>query len=441
MTRSLVSIEEVGEDFGRGGWQWAGGVIASNGCIYTIPYNATRVLKFDPSDNSSHMIGNELGDDKGKWCCGVLGNGFIYGIPFSSHRILKIDLTHHTTSFVGCDLGNGVLKWMSGAIANDGCMYCMPLSARHILRLDLLTEKTSFIGQDLGEGIWKYSGTVLGDDGCIYGVPANARQVLKYNPKNGESEFIGCTTQSMCGDDGKRGEKWRGGVKALDGNIYGVPYNSDQILCINVKKQTTSLVGSCQLGNRKWDGGTVAEDGCIYFSPYSTNQVLKFDPINQSSTLMKCQLARGYAKWSGSVLGHDGSIYCIPLNAQWVLRINVAASIDEIHDILKLKLWYNTKRILGDNNLPQTTKFQALAKLDTIGHNVLHTAITSTAPVDLIKILIESHYLSLRDLDEVTGFYPFMTAAAHPQSSLSVVYEVLRYHPGLLHDFSGNLMN
>lgn len=433
--KPAVPIEEVGEDLGRGGWRWAGGVISRDGCIYCIPYNATRVLKFDPSNGSSCLIGDELGEDKGKWCCGVLGDGYIYGIPFNSHRVLKIDLTNNNTSFVGCELGSGALKWMSGAIANDGCMYCMPLGARHILQLDVVTEKISFVGIDLGEGIWKYSGTVLGNDGCIYGVPANARQVLKYNPIDRTCTYIGCTTASICCDDGKRGEKWRGGVRALDGNIYGVPYNSDHILCINVNEQSISLVGDCQLGNRKWDGGTVAEDGCIYFTPYSSTEVLKFDPIDQSATLLKTKLSGAHAKWSGNTLGHDGSIYCIPLNAQLILRINVAATIDKIHDILKLKLWYNARRMLGDSTLSQTIKSQAVAKMDDVGNNVLYTALKNNAPVGLIKIIVESNYLLIGVSDAMSGLYPFMTAAANPDSSMSVVYEVLRYHPGLMHEF------
>jgi len=446
----MVTIQEVGEDIGRGeGWRWAGGVIANDGCIYCFPYNATRVLKYDPSINRSYLIGHDLGEGKGKWCCGVLGHGgIIYGIPFSSNRILKIDVTNRTTSFVvggggGCDddhLGNGVLKWMSGAVANDGCMYCMPLSARYILRLDLVTEQISLIGPDLGEGIWKYSGTVLGVDGCIYGVPANARQVLKYNPMDQTSTFIGCTTTSICcDDDGKRvGEKWRGGVRALDGNIYGVPYNSDQILCINVKDQSISLVGDCQLGNRKWDGGTVAEDGCIYFSPYSAYEVLKFDPMDQSTTRMETKLSGAYAKWSGNILGHDGSIYCIPLNAQCILRINVAATIDDIHKIVRQKLWYNARRILEDVSLFPAIKFRALAKVDAVGNNVLYTVLRNNAPLELIKIVVESNYLVLGDLDTVSWLYPFMTAAVHQYSSICVVYEVLRYHPGLMHAYQIN---
>merc|ERR1719491_175456 len=316
----------------------------------------------------------------------------------------------------------------------------MPLSARYILRFDIRTEQMSLIGPDLGEGIWKYSGTVLGDDGCIYGVPANARQVLRYNPADKTSTFIGCTTTSICCDDGKRGEKWRGGVRAPDGNIYGVPYNSNQILCINVTNQSISLVGDRHLGNRKWDGGTVAEDGCIYFSPYSAKEVLRFNPVDQSTTRMvSTKVSGAYAKWSGTALGHDGSIYCIPLNAQCILRINVAATtIENVHDVLKQKLWHNARRILEDGAISRGSKFRALAKLDGVGNNVLCTALQNNAPLELVRIVVELNYLVLGDLDGVSGLYPFMTAAVHPYSSLSVVYEVLRYHPGLMHSYQIN---
>ena len=85
--RSLEFIEEIGEDFGRWGWRWAGGVIASDGCIYTIPYNASRVIRFDPSDNSSRLIGDDLGYAKGKWRqVFFLAGTLIFLITLHSHE-------------------------------------------------------------------------------------------------------------------------------------------------------------------------------------------------------------------------------------------------------------------------------------------------------------------------------------------------------------------
>ena len=54
-------------------------------CIYGIPYNARRVVKFDPADKSLTEIGPDLGEGYGKWMGGVLDrNGSIYCMPYFS---------------------------------------------------------------------------------------------------------------------------------------------------------------------------------------------------------------------------------------------------------------------------------------------------------------------------------------------------------------------
>ena len=70
---------------------------ADDCCIYGIPYNARKVVRFNPVDESMEEIGPDLGDAHGKWKCGVLAhNGCIYCAPFESDLILKIDTIHGT---------------------------------------------------------------------------------------------------------------------------------------------------------------------------------------------------------------------------------------------------------------------------------------------------------------------------------------------------------
>jgi hypothetical protein len=57
------------------------GVRGADDCIYGIPNNARRVVKFNPVDNSLTDIGPDLGNSFWKWACGVLAdNGCIYCI-------------------------------------------------------------------------------------------------------------------------------------------------------------------------------------------------------------------------------------------------------------------------------------------------------------------------------------------------------------------------
>ena len=68
--------------------------------------------------------------------------------------------------------------------------------------------------------------------------------------------------------------KWFGGVLAPNGKIYGIPFDSDQILEIDPVTQTTVLFGSLS-GTSKWFGGVLAPNGKIYGIPYSSTSILE----------------------------------------------------------------------------------------------------------------------------------------------------------------------
>lgn len=435
-------MEEIGQDLGAESAKFSGGVIARDGSIFAIPSNASRVMKFDPNNNFSRYIGDDLGEGLGKWCGGVLGSeNIIYGIPYHSHYILKIDTRNETTTLVGDDLGGGY-GWTSGTFAQDGCIYCMPFNGNRILCFDPTTETSSLVGQDILCDLdgCKYSGTVLGNDGCLYGVPYDASRVLKFDPSNGNAMFIGT-------DLGVGGEKWMGGVQGSDGKIYGVPYQSNCILCIDVFRQSTSAAGHNLPTEYGWDGAISGEDGCLYFTPSYSKQIVKFDPLNQSTTSLVSEFLLDHSAISGGVLGHDGHIYLIPSSSNRIFRIDTRSKIDNINKVLEMKLWSNGMRILNESTLPQDVKLKSLRKENKDGDDALCIALRHNAPVDLVKSVVEANYLALRELDYETGFYPFMMAAmwgssstrwgigGGPGSNLEVVYELLRYLPGLMHDF------
>ena len=111
--------------------------------------------------------------------------------------------------------------------------------------------------------------------------------------------------------------KWIGGVLAPNGKIYGIPYNSTQVLEIDPVTQTTTLFGSLS-GLEKWRGGVLAPNGKIYGIPASSTQVLEIDPVTQTTTLFG-SLA-GSSKWIGGVLAPNGKIYGIPFSITQVLQ-------------------------------------------------------------------------------------------------------------------------
>ena len=73
--------------------------------------------------------------------------------------------------------------------------------------------------------------------------------------------------------------KWIGGVLAPNGKIYGIPFDSTQVLEIDPVAGTTALFGSLS-GTYKWYGGVLAPNGKIYGIPCNSTQVLEIENIS-----------------------------------------------------------------------------------------------------------------------------------------------------------------
>ena len=208
----LVGNEIQGRD------KWSVCVAGRDGWVYGIPWNARRVVKFNPVDDTMITIGPDLGSGRYKWQAGVLDEkGFIYCAPYFSSHILKIDTNKSKGGIVTVldhvempeIAGSG---WSSGALALDGFIYFMPAYARHILKLNPKDDTVSSVGVDLGDGWYKYKGTVIDNDGFVYGIPYGSRHIIRFNPVNQAMNLVGEEAEYdfLCGN----------GVAGRDGNIY-----------------------------------------------------------------------------------------------------------------------------------------------------------------------------------------------------------------------------
>ena len=81
----------------------------------------------------------------------------------------------------------------------------------------------------------------------------------------------------------------------------------------------------------KWLGGEQAVDGFIYGVPGSAKDIVKVDPRTGSVTVVgeaaisgaACSQPRGKYKWlRGALSPETGAIFCVPSNADRVLRID-----------------------------------------------------------------------------------------------------------------------
>jgi hypothetical protein len=144
------------------------------------------------------------------------------------------------------------------------------------------------LASSLGTATNKWHGGVLSPQGMIYGIPYNSEQVLRIDPATETAVLVGDYLVSDVTADPATTNKWGGGVLSLQGMIYGIPYKSEQVLRIDPATDTAVLVGS-ELGSattHKWDGGVLSPQGMIYGIPYNSEQVLRIDPTTDTTSLV-----------------------------------------------------------------------------------------------------------------------------------------------------------
>jgi hypothetical protein len=135
-TTSIVG-EEVRKRFYCGN-----GVLGGDGYIYAANESG-QVLKIDTTSNNHTWIGDQIYSGLGHgWGDPIVGvDKCIYWPPFNANRVLKFDPeTQQLPSLVGDDLGEGLAKWLGGALAKDGVIYCIPYRSTQVLAIDAFKE-------------------------------------------------------------------------------------------------------------------------------------------------------------------------------------------------------------------------------------------------------------------------------------------------------------
>ena len=402
---------------------WWGTVAAANGFIYGIPFQARRVIKFNPVDKSMTHIGPDFGEGL-KWTNGAItGDGVIYCFPRVAKRgILKIDTNTDMAAELDANLfpeQRGVVSCAAAAL--DGCIYFMPDYVRHIMKLDQNNNNAiSSVGNDLGNGC-KYRGVVVGIDRCIYMIPAHSKRIIKYDPINDITSFVGeeADKEFRCYSNGALGR---------DGCIYAVSTEYCRVLKIDTTNNTHCYVGNIiNHDDRGWGDGILGIDGsntilgidgCIYWPPCGRGtSTLKYDPhSNLTSSLV------GYKfddhKWHSGTLASDDVIYCLPsLISSQVLAIDPLGELlaktkanmqEHPEDFGSL---FQTIEADEDSDVSSLTKFDlAVVKF---GHNKVFEVLDKS-----MKPMI--------DYCKESNLYPFMIVALQKRSPLCAIHHLLR---------------
>ena len=203
-------------------------------------------------------------------------------------------------------------KWYGGIRAEDGSIWGMPFNAPSVLKIVPETGAVREVG-GLPSGGYKWHGGARCGE-YLVGIPSHALSVLLVHTP---SETITLVEHGIPG-----GYKWGGGAVGLDGNVYGMPSDTDSVLRIRCATEEVDTIGDGLLPDikNKWQGGVLAPDGAIYAIPSDADSVLKVVPETATVSLVG-QLSDDPDKWQGGFLGADGIIYGIPENADKILRI------------------------------------------------------------------------------------------------------------------------
>ncbi len=314
--------------------KWSDFVRGDDGSLYGVPFDAPRVIRFDPRDKSLTEIGPDLSDagTAKKWKCGVKAiGGTIYCAPYMAKKFLKIETARgtHPDSAVRI-LQTAPLPeeyaesmYTSGALSLEkDAIYYMPARARYILKLvpnieDSKVTLSKASEKDFGGAGWKFE-TVCGEDGLIYGIPAGgASRTINFDPENASvSNFNEIPTMD---------EKLSWGKPVAVGDCIFSLNDKGQVLKLDTESNQLETIGPVIYPDGwGWGDPILGQDGCIYWPPLSAGKVLKFNPNTPSppTTVGDDFGSSNIYKWHSGVLIDDGFIYCIPYCGHQVLEID-----------------------------------------------------------------------------------------------------------------------
>ena len=132
--------------FNDGKYKYGGGVCDPlTGNVYCFPSDADKVVKIDCRSDKVELIGGSLEDVYpeealkagfyNKWQNGFVGlDDCLYSIPCNANRVLKIDPTTDEVFIFGGPF-EGCEKWEGGVVGKDNHLYCMPNDGQTILKI------------------------------------------------------------------------------------------------------------------------------------------------------------------------------------------------------------------------------------------------------------------------------------------------------------------
>lgn len=252
-----------------------------------------RMAVYDPKTDDFEVrtttIAGISSPDNGvqQFGCVVSSHGSrIYFIPMNLNssvngKIPYYDIVADTYGFLDIPTDAlGPQGWYAAAmspIANR--LYLPPYKGNRVLRITTGDNVApTYVDDPLPVSVTDaYRTAQLGLDGKIYCLPYNADDIMIIDPVTDTYEL---TTMGLGIDIANLGDdKFIGAVMGSDGVIYGIPYGSEKILAIDTYTQTARLINAAGavVGGSNWGDGCIGPDGRIYASPFTKSGALIID--------------------------------------------------------------------------------------------------------------------------------------------------------------------
>jgi hypothetical protein len=106
-----------------------------------------------------------------------------------------------------------------------------------------------------------------------------------------------------------------GGALAPNGKIYFSPHQSGTVQVVDPVLKTAVTFATLGSGVNKYAGITLGLDGMLYCIPDDEDQVQVINPANNTTQLLPANFSLGRFKYAGGVLLPDGRIMCLPFRS------------------------------------------------------------------------------------------------------------------------------
>jgi hypothetical protein len=290
--------------------QYYGGVLAPNGDVHFVPYNATRGQKI----STSGVVSSYLLAYQASYVGGALApNGDIHFAPNGAAAVgQKVSISGVVSTY--SLVVTGGLMYAGGVVAPNGDLHFVPVYATVGQKVSAAGVVSTYSLVYTGSNL--YYGGVLAPNGDIHFVPASANRGQKVSAAGVVSTYSLVYTG---------GGLYQGGVLAPNGDIHFVPYGAavGQKISASGVVSTYSLVYTTNVA--AYNGGVLAPNGDIHFIPQRATVGQRVSAAGVVSTYsLVYTISDGYV---GGVLAPNGDIHFIPYFGRIGLRIHTGSAV------------------------------------------------------------------------------------------------------------------